>query len=147
MRPGALTPFGLNYAAFTYSDLPNQTQRRRAVQLVYPVSPSEPARVALGNRAVVWKPAGGSFGVALAAPAAEDTTATLTWSDVGTAKVVPVAVGDRYVQVAVTGTGWRFARLALDGDQTAHLAVFFDAGLPLEQAGDGEAVAQVVGAP
>ncbi len=134
----ALTPFGLDYAAFTYNDLPDQPQRRQPLRLAYPVSPSEPARTSLGNRAVVWKPGGGSFGIALAAPAAQDATATITWSDVGTADVVAVAAGDRHVEVAVTGTGWRFARLTLEGGHSADLAVFLDAGgwAPFEAALD-----------
>ncbi|MFD6568305.1 FtsK/SpoIIIE domain-containing protein [Micromonospora profundi] len=124
----AITPFGLNYAAFTYRDLPDQAPRRQSVQLAYPVSPSEPARVAFGHRAVVWKPGGGSFGITLATAAVEDTTAALTWSDVGRTEEIPVAAGDRQIEIVAKGAGWRFAQLALKDGYTAELAVFLDAG-------------------
>lgn len=124
----ARTPFGLDYAAFTLDDIPTRTAPARPLRLASPVSPTEPARMTLGNRAVIWKPGGGAFGIALATPASADALATITWSDTGEPEELPVAAGDRYVEILATGTGWRFARLAVEGGQAAELAVFLDEG-------------------
>jgi hypothetical protein len=134
----ALTPFGLDYEQFTFDDMPGSKVPARAVRLAFPLSPSEPARIALGNRAMVWKPRGGRIGIALAAPAASDTLASLTWSDSDEPVEVAVAAGDRHVEIMVTGTGWRFARIQMPSGPAAELAIYLDSGrwAPFEAALD-----------
>lgn len=124
----ALTPFGLDYGQFDFEDLPGSKSRARPVRLAIPLSPIEPARITLGNRAMVWKPGGGRVAIALAAPAASDTVALLTWSDSNTPVEVSIAAGDSHAAIVVTGTGWRFGRIDMPSGQSADLAIYLDSG-------------------
>lgn len=134
----SLTPFGLDYEQFSFDDLPSSRRPTRAVRLAVPLSPSEPARIALGNRAVVWKPGGGRVGIALSAPAASDTVAHLTWSDSNERFEVSISAGDHYAEIEVTGVGWRFGCIQMPTGQSAELAIYLDFGswAPFEAALD-----------
>jgi FtsK/SpoIIIE family len=123
---GAVTPFGLDYSAFTLDDLPEVRRQTRTVRLAYPLAVRGAACASLGTRAAVWKPGGGGFGVALSGAVTERNTASITWSD-GRQADVEVVPGDREISITAEGDGWRFAQLRYAG-QNADLAVFLDAG-------------------
>ncbi|MGY4772903.1 FtsK/SpoIIIE domain-containing protein (plasmid) [Kribbella sp. CWNU-51] len=122
------TPFGLNYSGFTLDDLPTDQPKRRPLRLAYPLATTNAVCASLGNRAIVWKPKGGSFGVSLAAPASADASASVTWSGSGATVDLPIAAGDREIRLSADGTGWRFGRLDLPSGLSAELAVFLDEG-------------------
>lgn len=124
----ALTPFGLDYRRFSFDDLPASKVRARAVLLAFPLSPSEPARIAFGNRAMVWKPGGGRIAFALSAPAVSDTLAYLTWSDSSEPTEVAISAGDRHAEIIVTGEGWRFGHIQMPSGQEADLAIYLESG-------------------
>ncbi len=125
----AVTPFGLDYRAFTLDDLPDGRRPVRSLRLAHPLSPGEPAQVVLGSRAMIWKPGGGVITLALASPAGADTAVTCKWSDDATIRDIVVRKNEREVRVEVTGHGWRFARVEAEVGQAAELAIYLDAGM------------------
>jgi hypothetical protein len=124
----SVTPFGLDYSQFTLDDLPATKPQKRALRLAYPITAPGTACTSLATRAVIWKPGGGSISISLAAPASADGSASITWSDGGSGVDIPIAAGDREIELSAEGTGWRFGRLQLASGATAELAVFLDEG-------------------
>jgi hypothetical protein len=127
-------PFGLDYAAFTYDDLPTQREALQRSRLATPLAVRRGAAAMAFSSAAVWLPGGGTLALQLAQAATVEETVHIRWSHGGAEVLIRPGDLELTIPVPEAGPAWQYASVRMATGQTAQLAVWTGHGpwMPVE---------------